>query len=204
MPDFSPLPFETETAAVEIMAPPEPIKTFPLIKPTPKTLAPSQIAIGMNGNNTPDIQADQLNAAIHKRRMGRMSMFNEERAGIVIEAIEEGETMETAAERAGVKRQAIWTWMQLNPAFNDAVSAAREFQGHASADNAVKILDSVEINADTDPKLAMAQLRKAEQRARIRMDLAKCFNNRQYGDTKKNVNLNLNAEVSPIDLGNYR
>ena len=92
--------------------------------------------------------------------------------------------------------------LELAPGFHDAVAQAREYQGHAAADEAVRILDNVALS-DDDAKQNMAQLRKAEQRARIRLELAKCFNFKQYGDKKQNMNLNVNAEVDVVDLSRY-
>ena len=163
--------------------------------------APSVLKSGNNGNNTPKI-GEAFNAILEKRREGRMSLFTEEKAAKIIEGIEEGLTMEDIAESIGHERRVIWSWMQLSPEFHHAVTQAREYQGHSSADNAVKILDNVIIDPD-NPKAAMAELRKAEQRARIRMELAKAFNFKQYGDKKQNLNLNINADVSPVDLSNY-
>lgn len=198
--DFSPFPFEVvQEPEIEykVSAPARSIMT--VTSPGMKSM---HILTGNNGNNTPAISADDLNQAIEKRRSGRMSLFTEDIAARVIEAVEDGRTMADIAQELGVHRNAIWTWMQLVPAFHSAVTQAREYQGHSAADQAVEILDNVALDKD-DPKSAMAELRKAEQRARIRMDLAKCFNFKQYGDKKQNLNLNLNADVCPIDLGNY-
>ncbi len=188
-------PVVTEPAA-EYRAEPAPVA------PTRKPMAPSIAKIGLNGNNMPANIGEGLHKELAKRREGRMSLFTPERAAEIVEGIENGKTMDEIAASVGVVRQTIWTWMQLSPEFSDCVAQAREFQGHASASDAVKILDDVEIDPN-NPKASMAELRKAEQRARIRMELAKCFNFRQYGDKKQNMNLNVNAEVNPVDLSKY-
>ena len=172
-----------------------------------KTVAPAKIPgsiarAGNNGNNSPANLQEEMYAILDQKRSGRVSLFTPERAAVAIEGIEDGLTMEEIAAEIGVTRKTIWTWMQLCPGFGDAVAQAREYQGHAIADNAVKILDNVTID-ENNPKAAMAELRKAEQRARIRMELAKCFNFKQYGDKKQNMNLNVNADVSPVDLSKY-
>ena len=158
---------------------------------------------GWTGGNM-DLQNIEKNfqTELAKRKTGRMSLFTQENAATVIEGVEDGQTMDEIAKKIGTSRQVIWTWMQLSPAFHDAVAQAREYQGHASASDAVKILDEVVIDPD-NPKAAMAELRKAEQRARIRMELAKAFNFKQYGDKKQNLNVNVNADISPVDLSKY-
>lgn len=171
--------------------------------PAVVVLPASMVRQGVNGANLPaDIGAD-LERKLQERRTGRMSSFTADRAAEIIEGIEDGKTMAEIAEDIGVTRGTIWTWMQLCPAFSDSVARAREYQGHASADQAVKILDTVDIDSDPDPKLAMARLRKAEQRARIRIELAKAYNFRQYGDKKQSLNLNVNADAGPVDLSKY-
>lgn len=169
--------------------------------PAKRELPKSVVSMGNNGNNM-TVKEETFQAVMAKRKDGRMSTFTEEKAAVVIEGIEDGLTMDAIADKLETQRQTIWTWMQLLPWFKDAVAQAREYQGHSSADNAVKLLDEVTIDPD-NPKAAMAELRKAEQRARIRMDLAKAFNFKQYGDKKQNLNLNVNAEVSPVDLSNF-
>jgi len=174
------------------------------IDPTPqvRTIPASLVNDGRTGGNMPSNIGEGLEKELANRREGRMTLFNLERASMVIEGVENGETMNVIAEKIGTVRQTIWSWLQLSPEFRDAVARAREFQGHAAADDAVKILDDVDITG-TDAKQNMAALRKAEQRARIRMQLAGCFNFAQYGTKKQNLNLNLNADVCPVDLSKY-
>jgi len=188
--------------------PDDPTTSGPPAAPTPtpppvvRVVPASLVQYGNNGNNTPSNIGEGLTAELEKRRTGRMSLFTEEKAATIIEGIEDGLTMDEIAVSIGHERKVIWTWMQLSPDFHHAVTQAREYQGHASADQAVKILDTVVIDPE-NPKAAMAELRKAEQRARIRMQLAECFNFKQYGSKKQNLNLNLNADVSPVDLSRY-
>lgn len=157
--------------------------------------------IGNNGNNI-TIKTGSIEANLIKRREGRASTFTEDMASDIIEALEDGATMKAAAKEVGVTRKTLWTWMQLFPEFCDLVARAREFQGHSNADDAVDILDNSDISSE-DAKQNMAHLRKDEQRARIRMQLAECFNFKQYGSKKQTLNLNLNADVSPVDLSRY-
>lgn len=197
--DFNPfdiLPDECapliKESAVEYLAPARaPVRVIPA----------SIIKSGNNGNNNL-AEAERFEGVMTKKREGKMSTFTEDKAAIVIEEIEDGKTMKAAAEQIGVTRKCLWTWMQLLPWFGDAVARAREYQGHANADDAVDMLDNCDISSE-DAKQNMAELRKAEQRARIRMQLAECFNFKQYGSKKQTLNLNLNADVSPVDLSRY-
>jgi hypothetical protein len=174
----------------------------PIWKPEAKPLPASMVAAGHNGKNLPDNIGEGIERALAKRREGRASKFTEELAAHVIEGVEDGKTMQAIADELSIARNTIWTWMQLSSEFTNAVARAREYQGHAAADDAVRIIDDVDVSG-LDAKQNMVQLRKSEQRARIRMDLAKAFNFKQYGDKKQNLNLNINAEVSPVDLSNY-
>jgi hypothetical protein len=168
----------------------------------PAIIPPSIINSGYNGNNMPVATEDEIEKALTTRRTGRMSTFTLARVITVIETVEDGGTMKEAAAAIGVDRKTIWAWMQLSPGFGNAVARARECQGHASADDAVNILDDVDITG-TDAKQNMAALRKAEQRARIRMQLAECFNFNQYGKKKQNMNVNVNATIRPVDLSRF-
>lgn len=199
--DFSPFDILPDSCApivadsgVEYLVP---VQAVPV-----RVIPASLVGNGNNGNNLPANIGEGIHRELAKRREGRMSQFTEEKAATVIEGIEDGLTMVEIAQSMGHERKIIWTWMQLSPEFADAVAQAREYQGHASADQAVNILDDVVIDPD-NPKAAMAELRKAEQRSRIRMQLAECFNFKQYGSKKQTLNLNLNAEVSPVDLSRY-
>jgi transposase-like protein len=187
-----------------------PDECVPLIKesaveylaPVRDRIIPTSITkAGNNGNNI-TIKTGSIEANLIKRREGRASTFTEDIASDIIEALEDGSTMKAAAKEVGVTRKTLWTWMQLFPEFSDLVARAREIQGHSNADDAVDILDNSDISSD-DAKQNMAQLRKDEQRARIRMQLAECFNFKQYGSKKQTLNLNLNADVSPVDLSRY-
>lgn len=171
--------------------------------PMVRALPASMVRLGVNGNNMPANVGEELETKLAERRQGRMSGFTTARAIEIIEGLEDGKTMAEIAREIGITRGTIWTWMQLSQPFSDSVARAREYQGHAAADQAVEILDKVAIDSDTDPKLAMAQLRKAEQRARIRMELAKAFNFKQYGEKKQSMNLNINADAGPVDLSKY-
>lgn len=197
MAEYDPFSFLPDEVQVEV------VQDVPVVQVVPaKVITGSMTAKGINGNNLPANIAQDFQAEVTKRKEGRMSMFTPEKAATILEGIEDGLTMDEIGKIIGHDRKAIWTWMQLCPEFALAVAQAREYQGHASADNAVKILDEVEIDPD-NPKAAMAELRKAEQRARIRMDLAKAFNTKQYGDKKQNLNVNVNTTVDPVDLSSF-
>lgn len=200
MMEYSPLNRQNEQndgKTVDIVA--EPAVEYAAVvatKQLPKSL------VGVTGANTPENATGLMLVEVAKRKEGRMSLFTPERAATVLEGVENGLTMDKIADSIGVHRSTIWTWMQLNQEFSDGVAQAREFQAHAYADDAVKILDGVVIDPE-NPKVAMAELRKAEQQARIRTNLAECFNFSQYGKKQQNLNLNLNAEVSPVDLSKF-
>lgn len=174
-----------------------------LVQEPPLRIIPaSTLAKGNNGNNLPANIGEGLQQELAKRREGRMSGFTLERAAAIVEGFETGMTVDEIAADQGINRSTIYSYMQLSPEFSDAVARAREYQGHSSATDAVKILDEVVIDPN-NPKAAMAELRKAEQRARIRMQLAECFNFKQYGSKKQNLNINLNADVGAPDLSKY-
>lgn len=174
----------------------------PIAPASVRVIPASTLAKGNNGNNLPANIGEGLQQELTKRRAGRMSGFTLERAAAIIEGFETGLTVDEIAADQGINRSTIYSYMQLSPEFSDAVAQAREYQGHSSASDAVKILDEVIIDPN-NPKAAMAELRKAEQRARIRMQLAECFNFKQYGSKKQTLSLNLNADVSPVDLSRY-
>ena len=206
---FNPFEAGNEEIAeyVEILTPDDPKKNSVAAPREKVTLGnhvvpPSLIRNGDNGNNMPALTSDNLADVMNERRSGRMSTFSADRAATVLEAMEDGATMVEAAKTIGVTRKTLWAWMNLSAAFRDQVSLARKLQGHAMADDAVEILDNVIIDPD-QPKVAMAELRKAEQMARIRMDQAKAHTPEYYGDKRTNLNLNVNTTVSPVDLSAY-
>lgn len=188
---FSPFDMPDASGSSSVLVP-------EIIKPRPASLD----HYGLTGANTPQL-GENFERLLQERRVGRMSLFTEEKAAKIIEGIEDGKTLKEIAESIGVTRNTIWTWMQLCKPFSDHVARAREYQAHAFADSAVDLLDNADISG-ADHKNNMAVLRKAEQRARIRTELAKSYNFGQYGDKKQSLNVNINTEVSPVDLAKYQ
>lgn len=187
--DFSPIPVAEK-------------KTFPPTVVTPFKLSPSTASTGTNGNNISPNLVEDLHKELARRRTGRASQFTPENAARVIELIEDGCTIQEAAKEIGVNRNTITTWMQLSPPFSGMIAAAREYQGHGLAENAVAIVDAVEIDPD-NPKKSSVECRRAEMQAKIRLDLARCYNVQQYGNKKQNLNINVNAECSLLDLSKF-
>jgi hypothetical protein len=81
----------------------------------------------------------------------------------------------------------------------NAVTLAQEDQADSMVDNSFTLLSEV----DTEGKEAMARLRKAEQIARYRLDIAKCTNFKKYGDKRAQMNVNLNANVTDEDISKW-
>jgi hypothetical protein len=173
----------------------------PAVQALPAIIPQSLTNRGNNGRNLPSA-GEGLEGFLEARRVGRASLFTQEAAATIIEGAEDGKTMKELATTLGINRSTIWSWIQLVPGFADEVARAREYQGHAAADDAIDLLDNVSL-ASIDAKQNMAELRKAEQRARIRMQLAECFNFNQYGKKKQSMNVNLNATISPVDLSRF-
>lgn len=156
---------------------------------------------GCNGNNFPHHIAAQLEDHLAKRNEGRMSQFSLEKATIILNELQDGSTVIKACEKAGVSRPTFQTWKRLSPEFLTAVAIAQEDKADAMVDDNVVMLEGVDVvSEDTDPRRAMAMLRKAEQIARFKFDVAKSLNFKQWGDKKQNLNVNLNAAVSDEDV----
>jgi len=147
----------------------------------------SLISHGITGANAPpDITEESLMAALEKRRTGRMSSFTEEIGLEILEGLQDGRTFQKIADGLGIGRSQIWFWMQSIPAFSSAVARAREYQAHSYSDDAVNIVDDVDISDPSlDPRLISAAIRKSELKARFRTDLAKAYNPGQYAERKQ-------------------
>jgi hypothetical protein len=158
---------------------------------------------GINGHNLPDGIEERLQSAVQKRKSGRASTFTEELALIVLDAIMSGGTMQEAAQKAGIDRTTLYVWREIVPGFDHMIADARRYSAQSMVDDGLHKLDSVDVSDPEQAKLAMAQLRKAEQQARFRFDLAKCYDFQTFGDKKHQVNTNVNVDLSPVDLSRW-
>jgi transposase-like protein len=158
---------------------------------------------GCNGNNLPENIGQSLLNAFQKRQEGRASQFTEEKAITILESIMDGSTVQQACDKVGISRTTFYTWRSLVPEFPNMIALAHEMQADSMVDDNVKLLENVDVTSeDADPRRLMAQLRKAEQVARFKFDLAKCLNNK-YVEKKQNLNVNLNANVSDADVSKW-
>ncbi len=154
---------------------------------------------GCNGNNFPHEIASQLTEHLAKRNEGRTSAFTLDKAEIIIDSLRDGSTEQQACDNAGVNRLTFKAWCRFSPEFLLVVTEAQEDRADSMVDNSLILLADV----DTEGREAMARLRKAEQIARYRMDIAKCLNFKKYGDKRQSLNLNLNADVTPADVSKW-
>jgi len=159
---------------------------------------------GSNGANLPiDIQ-DRLEKAIELRNIGHVSSFTEGKALILLESIIEGTTIQTACDKIGISRATFYVWRSVVPGFLDMIKRAHELQADSMVDDNVRMLENVDVtSADADPRRLMAALRKAEQVARFKFDLAKCLNFQQYGDKKAQLNVNANCDIKEGDASKW-
>ena len=157
---------------------------------------------GNNGNNLPVDLAAKIDQELEKRQKGRASKFTPETAGNILEEIANGGTIDGACKKAGITRMTFYAWQNLVPHFSELVKQARVLQAHSMADDGVSTLENVDVE-NADPKQAMALLRRAEQVTRFKFDLAKCFSPDTYNPASKNVNVNINAQVSDADISSW-
>jgi transposase-like protein len=154
---------------------------------------------GCNGNNFPDKDGSQLRQAIEKRNAGRESEYSPEKALIILQHLQEGKTVEYACSQAGISKPTFYHWKRKSPDFLNEVTQAHEDQADSMVDDNVILLE----NVDETGKEGMAALRKAEQIARFKFDLAKCLNFKKYGDKKASLNVNLNGTIKEGDAGKW-
>lgn len=152
------------------------------------------------GANIPVVTIDQLETAVAQRRAktGRPSSYSEEVAAEIVERLSNGETMTniTKAKRMPA-HGTVCDWQRKLPAFAQAIAQARLDYTDATVDKAEAGLQAV------DGKAKDNQVRKAEAIARFALDIAARRNFQVYGEKKQNLNINLNAEVAPVDLAGY-
>lgn len=154
---------------------------------------------GCNGNNFPVDIASELSTHLAKRNAGRASKFTLDNAILILDALQDGKTIQQACEIAGISRPTYLTWCRLSPEFLNAVAEAQEDRADSMVDDGFATLADV----DTEGREAMARLRKAEQIARYRLDIAKCLNFRKYGDKKAQLNVNANMEIKTGDASKW-
>lgn len=167
-------------------------------------ISPSRAKSGRTDRSMQVFPAGQIGdelQRIHQLR-GRPTAYTPERAAQVIAILSDGGTMRGAAEELGVARQTIWEWSQAVPEFLDEIRAAREVQAHCLADDALELVDGID-TAHPDHKQVVVQARKAEIQARVRLQLAECYHPAQYARKQMSTNINLNANVDPVDLAGW-
>ena len=152
-----------------------------------------------NGNNFPSEIAQGLTAHLAKRNEGRASKFTLQTATSILEDLQDGKTIQQACDNVGITRVTYLSWCRLSPELLNAVTQAQEDRAHSMVDDGFALLADV----DTEGKDAMARLRKAEQMARYRFDIAKCLNFKAYGDKRSQLNVNANVEVSIADVSKW-
>ena len=155
-----------------------------------------------NGANLPADIGQRLQNAITKRQKGRASTFSEDRAVAVLERLIDGATTEEACEAEGIPKSTWYVWRSVVPGLLDACSQAYEMQADSQIDAADRMLREVDIES-IDPKLANATLRKVQQIADYRFNLAKCNNFRRYGDKRASLNVNANVSVTDEDVSRW-
>jgi hypothetical protein len=142
------------------------------------------------------------NGANAKRQSGRATTFTEDKAVAVLERLIEGATTEEACKDEGIPVSTWYVWRSVVPGLLEACSQAYEMQADSQIDQADKMLRDVDITT-IDPKLANAALRKVQQIADYRFNLAKCRNFKMYGDKKAQLNMNVNANVTDEDISKW-
>jgi ACT domain-containing protein len=208
--DFLPDGIEIVRQAVEPVSV-EPVSAIPSREPTEVIVLPPSKNPGTNYNSTTsnganlptDIQS-KLQNAIEKQNTGRASTFTEEKALTLLETIAGGSTIKEACDKIGISRATFYIWRSVVPGFFDMTKQAQELQADSMVDDSVKALESVDVESkDADPRKVMAMLRKVEQIARFKFDLAKCHNFKVYGDKKAQLNVNANVDVTDVDVSKW-
>jgi hypothetical protein len=169
---------------------------------TDTAIQPKKLSNGVNGHNiAPDVM-EQIEKRRDVRKTGAVSKCTPERVDQILDDIESGLTETEACTKNGITIQCLWNWKQIVPGFVEAIAQAHKCQMSARLDK--RRDDMEQLDVDTlDPKLAMAHLRKQEQLFKADLEVAKRRDPETWGDKQQNINLNVNAEVSPVDLSKF-
>jgi transposase-like protein len=156
---------------------------------------------GSNGNNIDAVNILAKAAEIiEKRNQGAISKCSPEIIADLEQYISEGDTVRQAAEKAGVSEATYYRWMSVIPGFQEAMARAHKMQGTARLYKHQHIAEAMDLQT-IDPKEQMAYLRKQEQLQRFDLEIAKRRDPGTWGD--KQVNVNLNANVSDADVSKW-
>ena len=148
----------------------------------------------LTGASLPAINQETLAPFIQAYRMqtGRPTTYNELVAAEIIERLTNGETMLAITKDKHLPAYStVCDWAKFSPGFAESIATARRAQATSFVEQGVQILD----DAPTD---SMAHVQKADKRANIRMQLAKCFDRETYGD-KVQTDLNIRGVVIHTD-----
>lgn len=120
----------------------------------------------------------------YRAQTGRPTLFNEMIAAEIIDRLEAGELLSVICRDDHLPSYpTVNAWRRASPSFSSMIAQARTGQATPLVEEAVQILDE----ASTD---SMAHVQKADKRASIRLQLAKCFDREQYGDkVQQDINL---------------
>ncbi len=164
---------------------------------------PSMVGNGNNGNNLPIGIVEAIQAKLQERRAGAASKITPELVDVLINEVVGGSTEKAACQKAGVSVQTLWSWKQLVPGFSELIADAHKAQVAARIDNIQQTMEETDVDS-LDPKLAMAHLRRQEQLFKANLEVAKRRDPATWGDRMQNMNLNINTNISPVDLSKYR
>lgn len=154
-----------------------------------------------DGSNLPADISYQLKSALQKKQTGRASSFTVDKALDVLDDMTAGFTTEESCKRNNVPVSTWYVWRSVVPGLLEASLQASELQADSQVDQADLMLRSVDLDS-IDPKLANAALRKAQQIADFRFNLAKTRNVR-YIERKANLNMNVNTTVQDADISSW-
>ena len=161
-----------------------------------------QLQNGTNGNNIPAGIVEAIQVKLRERRTGAASKISPELVDTIINEIVGGSTEKAACSKAGITVQTLWAWKQLIPGFVELIADAHKCQVASRLDNIQQTMEATDVDS-LDPKLAMAHLRRQEQLFKANLEIAKRRDPATWGDRTQNMNINLNADISPVDLSKY-
>ena len=135
-----------------------------------------------SGKKLPALTDDLLDKAMQKhiKSKGRPTTFTPQLAAIICDRIAEGESLKRICKDADMPaRSTVNDWRRHLPQFAVMFARARVEQGSALADDALEILD------ETGTATNLTVIRSAEVRAKMRLELAKCYDRDTYGDKQR-------------------
>jgi hypothetical protein len=126
-----------------------------------------------------DLEAARMDYVV---ALGRPTKFSPKLAAEICARLEKGESLKGICKDDHVPaRETVNDWMRHNGIFGRMVARARQCQAHALADDALDLVDS----AVNDPSANLTSIRASEIAAKMRMELAKCYDRDTFGDKSK-------------------